>query len=280
MSLKSRLSNYNILKLKPLPAFKEAKEFKEFNYENDENNSEDFLLFPCINILDDIVLKKINQKEEFENYKFFSNKVLQQETEHFPLVYFYDADKSIFSMEKFEGDFTKLNINEMETDDIMSFLLQILMALYKIDSYDKFHGDLNPGNVFYKKIEDDYSYHKGYLKYVIGEKTYFIKHFNKLWVVSDFEYMGKKGEILETSGKGFNTNFFKKIFCELYDKIKEPIKGRWLYDMYVLTYFIGAYTMSERIFNLYNEGCTLNPIDAIHFIIKNEISHIFICENL
>jgi hypothetical protein len=128
--------------------------------------------------------------------------------------------------------------------------------------------------------EDDYSDHKGYLKYVIGEKTYYIKHFNKLWVVSDFEYMGKKGEILETSGKGFNTNFFKKIFCELYDKIKEPIKGCWLYDLYVLTYFIGAYTMSERVFNLYNEGCTLNPIDAIHFIIKNEISHIFICENL
>jgi len=276
MSIQSRLAQHSLFSSKTIPEFEEPPEVEEgvvLSYRLGQQ-----IRFPKVNILDDVVLKKTNKKSEFDNQKFFSDKVLEQVSHHFPLVYssYEEKDDNILMMmEKFDGDCDE-DIDDI--DEFLSFLLQIIMALYTIDSYGKFHGDLNPGNVFYKKIDEaeEDPTHKGYLKYVIEGQTYYIKHYNKLWVVADFEYTGEKGEVLENSGKGFDTAFFKRLFREHFDNIKEPVKGSWLYDMYVITHFSKAYKMAERVFNLMNDGCALNPIEAIPLIIKNEIEHIFI----
>lgn len=277
MSFQSRISDYSFLSSKSLPEFQVPLEIKKDTVVSAKDGKK--ILFPCINILDDVVLKKTNKKGEFENLKFFSDKVLEQVSEHFPLVYRHETteDNTLIMMEKFEGDFNDIDTEEMNIDEIMSFFLQMLMALYAIDSYGKFHGDLNPGNALFKKIDDSHDiYHKGYLKYVIGKETYYLKHFNRLWVIADFEYMGNKGEVLETSDKAFDTTFFKRLFGDLYDKIKEPVRGSWMYDMYVIAHFTYSTKIAERLFNFMQDGFSLNPIDAIPYIIKNEISHIFI----
>lgn len=262
--LKSRISQYSVFSSKPLPEFEAAPED---------------IRFPLINILDDVVLKK-TKKGEFENHNFFSDKVLEQVCQHFPLIYRHDekGDDILMMMEKFDGDFEDFSELDCDIDEFISFFLQIIMTLYMIDSCGKFHGDLNPGNAFFKKIEEADevdSDRKGYLKYVIGGETYYIKHYNRLWVVADFEYTGEKGEVL-LEASGFDTTFFKRLFREHYDNIKEPVKGSWLYDMYVITNFSKAYKMADRVFNLMNDGCALNPIEAIPLIIKNDIEHIFI----
>ncbi len=290
MSLQSRIASYPSFKDRPIPEF----------HKQDDKDVKNFR-FPCINILDDIVLKKAKENE-YENQKFFSDKVLDGICENFPLVYgkgepFMESDsdesdesdddkkedyirekhnKLIIAMEKFDGDYDEIQ-SEQEIDEYISLLLQILMTLYIIDSYGKYHGDLNPGNLLYKSITDESgSEHPGYLKYVIEGETYYVKHFNKLWVIADFEFMGEKGEVLLDSNKGFTENFFKRLFCDFYNKIKEPVKGSWIYDMYTFTHFSGALKMTERIFNFMQDGCTMNPVEAIPHIIKNDFDHLLL----
>lgn len=240
--------------------------------------------FPNVNILDDIVLKKINDKE-FMYQKFFSEKVLSSHLPdgdgvlyNFPLV--YNQDEKVFSMEKFDGDFYSfLQEDDVEIDEVISCYLQTIMALYVIDSHGKFHGDLNPGNILYKKIEeidDDKNEKKGYLKYVIGENTYYVKHHNKLWVVADFEYMGDKGEELSKLNNSYDDDFFHRLFGERYKDMKNPVKGSWLYDMYVISHFSEASRMSDRVYNMIQEECCMNPVDAIYHIIKNDITDLFV----
>jgi serine/threonine protein kinase len=253
----NRISLYNSIKDNSIPKFKE--------FENE--------LFPCINVLDNIVLKKA-KRNEYENYKFFSDKVLENVCENFSLIYNCENkdEDYFFAMEKFDGDFLSFekNLTEGSFDELISCYLQILMALYTIDYYGKFHGDLNPGNILFKKVENTES---EYIKYEIGDKKYYVKHFNRLWVVSDFEYMGEKGAELN-----FDSMFFKKLFGDLYYKIDEsikPIKGNWLYDMYVLAHFTGAHKMADRIFDMFCSNCSLNPVQSIPLIIKNDISELF-----
>lgn len=246
-----------------------------------EFESNDKSPFPNVNILDDIVIKKINDKE-FMYQNFFSEKVLsslrdesrESAVYNFPLV--YNEDKKVFSMEKFDGDFESFLREDVEIDEIVCCYLQIIMALYVIDSYGKFHGDLNPGNILYKKIDDQQEEKKGYLKYVIGEDTYYVKHFNKLWVVADFEYMGDKGEELSKLNSSYDDNFFHRLFGDRYKDMKNPVKGSWLYDMYVISHFSGASRMADRIYNMIEEECSINPVDSIYHIIKNDITGLFV----
>lgn len=260
----SRISLYSVFSSKPIPEFKEQ----------DQNK----ILFPNINVLEDVVLKKIKNDDEYKYQTFFSDKVLEQVSPHFPLV--YNNTDDLMMMEKFDGDFCDIETKFESIDEYMSFFLQIIMALHVIDSYGKFHGDLNPGNTLFKMIDDEddhnnHNDHKGYLKYLIDGETYYIKHYNRLWVVSDFEYAGEKGEVLETSGKGFDEEFFKKLFRDEYTK---NIKGSWLYDMYTITHFAQFHKITDRVFQLMKEGkeYSLNPIEAIPLLIKNDIRHIFI----
>lgn len=287
MSLQSRLSSYSSIKDRPIPEFT----IKEGDYKSENDKK---VNFPCVNILDDIVLKKAKENE-YENQKFFSDKVLDRVCENFPLIYgketFLEKSESednkeeysrekhskvVISMEKFDGDFDEIE-SEQDIDDYISMLLQIFMTLYTIDSYGKYHGDLNPGNLLYKNITDELgSEHPGYLKYIIGGETYYVKHLNKLWVIADFEFMGEKGEVLLDSKKGFTEKFFKRLFYDFYDKIKEPVKGSWIYDIYTFTRFSGALKMSERVFNMMQDSCTMNPVEAIPHIIKNDFDHLLL----
>lgn len=274
--MQSRISSYSLFRSTPVPEFK--------NIQN--------IMFPMINVLDNVVLKKIKNDDEYKYQTFFSEKVLQGISPHFPLVYNKDDNNNVMMMEKFDGDFCSVEREFQTIDEYMSFFLQIIMALYTIDSCGKFHGDLNPGNTLFKKINDEdeeYKEYKGYLKYVIDGETYYIKHYNRLWVVSDFEYTGDKGEVLETSGKGFEPSFFKKLFREHYESIDsidtidsingiKKIKGSWLYDLYTITRFTEFHKIADRVFHLMmqDKDKEMNPIEAIPLLIKNDIRHIFI----
>jgi serine/threonine protein kinase len=229
--------------------------------------------FPCVNILDNVVLKK-SKKNEYLYQDFFSDKVINGFCDNFPIVYnkeFIENDQVIFSMEKFDGVFNSLLIKEEE--EVLSFFLQIIMGLHIINSYDKFHGDLNPGNILFKKIENKKD--KEYLKYKINGETYYVKHCNRLWVLADFEYMGDKGIELSKHNNAYDDNFFKKIFGKENYKNMKPIKGTWLYDMYVLAQFTGAINLSKTIYNMIQEDCCITPIEAIPMIIKKDITKIF-----
>ena len=241
--------------------------------------------FPYVNVLDDVVLKAVSEKE-YEYMKFFSDKVLGGELHNFPIVYgrgepFEDETgiKVIVEMEKFDADYTNIDQSEQSTGETLSMYIQIFMALYSIDSFGKYHGDLNPGNVLYKTItpeEELDSEHPGYLKYIIDGETYYVKHFNTLWVIADFELMGDKGEVLPADV--FTEQFFQRVFGELYDKIDKPVRGGWLYDMFVFTKFIESSKANERIFGLMQVKSGLNPFEAIPHIIKNDLSRILVKE--
>ncbi len=237
--------------------------------------------FPLVNIFDNFVIKKVS-KDEYKNLKFFSDISYEEKKNkrhsHFPLIYKSkrqdSSDHILIMMEKFEGDYLSIEKNFEDIDELLSLFLQLLMAVYTIDSYGKFHGDLNPGNILYKKIENSES---EYLKYDIKGETYYIKHFNRLWIVLDFEYLNDKGRELSSYNENFDSKFFKRLFgMEQYNKIIKPVCGSWLYDMYVITKFTGAYKMADRIFDMMQEDFNLNPIEAIPHIIKNDISHLLL----
>jgi hypothetical protein len=287
--MQSRISTYSSFSSKEVPEFKIFKNLK-------------------INILDDIVLKKV-EESEYENQKFFSDIVLNGGCPNFPIVYGRghtfsdDEDKEdykeeckplyarvIMAMEKFEGNYDEIDKSKEDIDEYISLLLQILMTLYIIDSYGKYHGDLNPGNLLYKKItrEDEAgSDHPGYLKYMIDGEEYYVKHFNKLWVIADFEFMGNKGDVL-LSDNGFTDKFFKRLFSDLYEKIEDSslwdienskplIKGSWMYDIYTFTRFTGALKMSERIFYMMRDNTNIDsPVKAVSHIIKNNFDHLLL----
>lgn len=290
MSIQSRLVQYSVFRSKTIPEFEEAPEVengKVLSYRLAQK-----IRFPMVNILDDVVLKKTNKKSEFDNQKFFSDKVLEQVSQHFPLVYSYEDknDNILMMMEKFEGNYDEIDKSKEDIDEYISLLLQILMTLYIIDSYGKYHGDLNPGNLLYKKIsrEDEAgSDHPGYLKYMIDGEEYYVKHFNKLWVIADFEFMGNKGDVL-LSDNGFTDKFFKRLFSDLYEKIEDSslwdienskplIKGSWMYDIYTFTRFTGALKMSERIFYMMRDNINIDsPVKAVSHIIKNNFDHLLL----
>jgi hypothetical protein len=255
-----------------------SKAFPEFKVD-----AESF--FPDVNILEDIVLKVVNEKE-YEYTKFFSDRVLNGELLNFPIIYgqgepFVDSEgvtKVVVALEKFDADYTSMMDEDTPIEEFISMVLQILMGLYAIDSFGKYHGDLNPGNILYKTItpEDEFdSENPGYLKYMVDGETYYIKHFNKLWVILDFQLTGDKGEVLPAV---FDEIYLRRVFSEFYDLIEKPVRGTWLYDMFALTRFIGVTRMNERVFHLMQDKSTLNPFEAIPHLIKYDYSELLVHE--
>lgn len=233
--------------------------------------------FPAVNILEDVVLKTVGEKE-YETTKFFSDQVLSGALLNFPMVYFGKPgkdgkDKVVMAMEKFDADLTSVMDTDEPLEEYISMIVQVILALYTLDSLGKYHGDLNPGNVVYKTIttaDEIDSEHPGYLQYTINGETYCVKHYNKLWALLDFEYTGDKGEVLPE--EVFNKNYLKRVFGEEYDQVEKPVRGSWLYDMLTFTRFISANRVNERVFGLMQaEKSSLNPFEAIPHLIKNDV---------
>jgi serine/threonine protein kinase len=234
--------------------------------------------FPAVNILEDAVLKTVSEKE-YELTKLFSDQVLNGTLLNFPMVYSVgmgkpNGTKVVMAMEKFDEDLTSvMERDTLPLEEYISMIIQVILALYTLDALGKYHGDLNPGNVMYKTIttEDEVdSEHPGYLQYTINGETICVKHFNKLWVLLDFEYTGDKGEVLPE--KVFNEDYLKRVFGELYyDQVEKPVRGSWLYDMLALTRFISASLVNERVFGLMRGNSPLNPFEAIPHLIKSDV---------
>jgi hypothetical protein len=266
MSLLDRIAKYEKLMEEAVP------EFKIDGYDRP------------VNVLEDVVVKKSSERE-FMYQKFFSDLVLEGVSPHFPLVYGhrYEEDKVLFSMEKFDEDFDYLNYTKKNTIEmVVSAFLQALMILHVIDSYGKFHGDLNPGNVMMKKIDTDEEVGgglPGHIKYTINGETMYIKHYGRLWVVIDFEFTGDKGVELAAYDSSFKEDFFIRLFDkERFDNLKRPVRGSWLYDIFVLTKFMEADKMTERVYDLIQDDYPFGPVDAIPLIIKNDYSEILVRE--
>lgn len=234
--------------------------------------------FPAVNILEDAVLKTVSEKE-YELTKAFSDQVLSGTLLNFPMVYGKPAkdgkDKVVMAMEKFDEDLTSvLDKDSLSLDEYISMIVQVILGLYTLDSLGKYHGDLNPGNVMYKTItpaDEVDSEHPGYLQYTINGERRCVKHYNKLWVLLDFEYTGDKGEVLP---EVFDENFLKRVFGEeYYDQVEKPVRGSWLYDMLAFTRFISASRVNERVFGLMRDETksALNPFEAIPHLIKSDV---------
>lgn len=228
--------------------------------------------FPAVNILEDAVLKTVSEKE-YELTKAFSDQVLNGTLLNFPMVYSSSPNgtKVVMAMEKFDEDLGSV-VDTLSLEEYISMLVQVMLGLYTLDALGKYHGDLNPGNVMYKTItpaDEKDSEHPGYLQYTINGETICVKHFNKLWVLLDFEYTEDKGEVLPSV---FSEDYLKRVFGEeYYDKVQKPVRGSWLYDMMALTRFLSASQVNERVFGLMKGNSPPNPFEAIPHLIKSDV---------
>lgn len=130
-------------------------------------------------------ITKVNYESRREVYllkdckKIIDNKI----SPHF--IYYYDDiildDYYYTFMEYADGtleDWLKEEHNESEW---LSFIFQILYAIFIMQYVLKtYHADLKPKNILYKKIN------KGYFKYNIFDKTYYVPTFGFLFMISDF----------------------------------------------------------------------------------------------
>ena len=219
--------------------------------------------FPNVSVLEDVVLKKASDKE-YEIAKLFSDLRLP----NFPQVYRREGE--IFAMEKLEGSYQDLTDNgeeELPLDEFLSFFLQVFMALQTIDAHGKFHGDLHSRNILYKTLVNPES---EYLTYEFDGVTYRVKHFNRVWVITDFEYVADKWSVLD-----YPERHFRCMFQARYKG--QPIEGSWMYDLYTITKSTIGSTCkwAERLFEMMEEKSSDRPIDAISRVIKNDLSHIY-----
>ena len=128
-----------------------------------------------------------SNKNENENalLKLMSGYVDSQIAPHFLLIYnILDIDdKDCIVMEKIDGDLNKWLEETHSDNEWMSFLFQILISVYVMKNYAKtFHNDLKPKNILFKNINEK----RAFLEYRLGNNTYFVPLFDKLFIVGDF----------------------------------------------------------------------------------------------
>ncbi len=230
-------------------------------------------------IQDNYVIKFATQNE-VDNTVSFSDDVFTEQTHNFPLVYMTGKtpeDQPYMVFEKFDGDAEHFFRDENFTrDESSSFLLQVILGVYSLYTHGKSHGDLNPGNIFYKNYQPQNG--DEFLEYNViinGEpKTIQIKHYNRLWVIGDLEYVSEHDTPLSDE---YTPSFFKKWFAqEEYVKLLNPetnsVYATWIYDLAIFMSMIDLYHITKRIVDI---DPKLNPVEAISQIIKNEIEHIY-----
>ncbi len=170
-----------------------------------------------------------SNRREISNYERFKKDVLTKRSPHFPLIWesidckdkchfinpdqieeYLDDEEAyekwseikdqycfMLFAELFKGDCNQFcKKYKYNVDLYLSIVSQVLMGLFLVDEKDLAHGDLHCGNVLYSYIDSSKEVvdENKYFKYIVdAQTTIYIKHFNTLFVLWDFEKMKKVG---------------------------------------------------------------------------------------
>jgi hypothetical protein len=186
---------------------------------------------PSYTLVAKVLEYKNRSIREASYYDLFKDDVLNGNTPHFPLVweglnckdkcrfinpkkigrYLEDSDdiqkwKEIkdrkcfmIFVELFKGD--GASYCRKYRDDksrLASVVSQVMMGMYTLRKNGLAHDDMHLKNILYTDVDKGNNVKSQYFKYVIKEKdtteTYYIKHFDTLFVLWDFERMKKEGK--------------------------------------------------------------------------------------
>lgn len=140
-------------------------------------------------------------KREIDFYMYFSNNYL-----NFPVVYRdiecmacnNDEMKNepcfVLLSELYDGSFKSIKQN-LSKEQIISMIAQIISACSILEQLQLVHGDLHSANVLYKNVDNN-----DVIEAKLGDTTYNIKTFGKLWVLWDFGNMTYTGEVTPETG--------------------------------------------------------------------------------
>jgi serine/threonine protein kinase len=136
-------------------------------------------------------------KRELDFYMYFSENYL-----HYPVIYkdiecrachLNDLEKKddcmVILSELYDGTLKSIK-NTLSKEQILSMIIQVVYACSVLEQLELVHGDLHTANILYKNISDDT------IPIEIGEKTYPLKTYGKLWVLWDFGNMTYTGETI------------------------------------------------------------------------------------
>ena len=169
---------------------------------------------------DEIMVKVMDNntlRNKWEVYysKRLTNTVLRNRSPHFPMVWLDDncgekcdfidisilpeedretwkniKEKSCYLMflEKFNSSLDRLIV--LTKERLVSFVMQMMMALSVLQAENLVHNDCHPGNVLIKHLSD-YEDMTPYIGYQMGTETLYVKHENMLFALSDFGMMSE-----------------------------------------------------------------------------------------
>jgi len=209
---------FNINKVfKRQAGYDKSKYMSAYELSNSNNN----LIFVA-----KLVSNTNHNRQEINWYYYFVQTVLLNESPHFPLVYHHQECDLCDSRDRAKPQNCLLFFSEKATDnsteirgveELSSMFFQVLMALYLLEKIGITHNDLNLGNILYHSQPE----HKNkYINYKVNDKDIYVKHFGKLFILWDFEFMGITGQVDPRDNTEILSSTYKVDLARLIMNIK------------------------------------------------------------
>ena len=173
-------------------------------------------------------------KREIDFYMYFSSNY-NNDYLNFPVVYRdiecmacnNDEMKNepcfIIISELYDGSLKSIK-QKLSKEQIISLVAQIIYACSILEQLELVHGDLHSGNILYKNVDENDT-----IEAQIGDSSYAIKTFGKLWVLWDFGNMTYTGEITpETGIKALDT--IKTDFHKIIPLVNKSYLTEFIYN--------------------------------------------------
>jgi hypothetical protein len=262
---------------------------KESFGEGETTDVESFKVYTKNELLTAIGTKLLEDNYKNRNeilyYNKFTEIVLENKNPHFPLVSVSqecelckacDGMKLkglrkcllVFS-ELADGSASKyfpIGMSGNKRDEILSMMLQVIMACLTLKKENIVHGDFNFGNILYHSEEEEVINKGKYLHYLYNGYHIYVRHLGKLWVLWDFGSMTKEGDLDKLNDR-INTNTFMIDIVELFDKVNKRLRHT------SPDIFRFLENMTSYIFNDKNNLRNPKENDIIEFI-KNMSSYL------
>lgn len=173
-------------------------------------------------------------KREIDFYMYFSSNY-NNDYLNFPVVYRdiecmacnNDEMKNepcfIIISELYDGSLKSIK-QKLSKEQIISLVAQIIYSCSILEQLELVHGDLHSGNILYKNVDENDT-----IEAQIGDSSYAIKTFGKLWVLWDFGNMTYTGEITpETGIKALDT--IKTDFHKIIPLVNKSYLTEFIYN--------------------------------------------------
>jgi hypothetical protein len=194
----SKLSDESICKMiGQLPDDVIENSLGKFKKMSDQGENSSVYSLPKEGLALKIMENNQKNKRELDFYMYFSENYL-----HYPVIYkdiecrachLNDLEKKddcmVILSELYDGTLKSIK-NTLSKEQILSMIIQVVYACSVLEQLELVHGDLHTANILYKNISDDT------IPIEIGEKTYPLKTYGKLWVLWDFGNMTYTGETI------------------------------------------------------------------------------------